>query len=126
MNETDVITSSTEAEISAFQNFQKKYYEMFPAPEKAAVTLRDMIGWQFWTAIIQGVFAIALAAMRTSDMFFKIAVSSSWLLAFVEAIAAVGAIEGGIVVFASLRAEMQNRKTTGDAKQDAKLNLNAS
>jgi hypothetical protein len=126
MNETELIQNSTEAEIAAFESFQAKYFKMFPQPEKVSVTLKDLIGWQFWMAIIQGVFAIALAAMRTSDMFYKIAVSSSRFLATAEAIAAVGAIEGGIVVFASLRAEMQNRKTTGNAEEDRRLNLKAS
>lgn len=126
MNETELLHQSTQAEIDAWEDFRKKYERMFPAPEKPSITLRDVIGWQFWMAILQGIFAIALAAFRTADMFYKIALSSSQMLAVLEAFFAVGAVEGGIVVFAALRAEMQNRRTTGDENSDLKLEVRAS
>ena len=106
---SDVIAATTKREIEAFGNFKQFYKTVFPYPTAAAVRVRDVLGWKIYAAIAQNVFAIALAAMRTADMFYRVAVSSSPVLATAEAVAAVGAVEGGVVIFAAIRAEMQNR-----------------
>ena len=115
----DVISATTQKEIAAFNNFELMYRRIFPYPEAAQVRMKEILGWKFWAAITQNIFAITLAAMRTADMFYRIAVSSSAVLAVVEAIAAVGAVEGGIVIFAAIRAESQNRIADGEVRVHA-------
>ena len=103
---------AAQKEMQIYQEFRTKYEKQFPTPEKVEVRMMNAIGWQFIAVIIQGVFAILLAAMRTSEMFYKAASSSSKFFSFSEAFSAVVAIEGGIVIFAAIRAEAQNRGST--------------
>lgn len=106
---SDVIAASTDKEIQAFRNFRRFYEEIFPYPTAVRVRMQEVLGWKIWAALIQSAFSIALAAMRTANMFYRVAVSSSPILATAEAVAAVGAVEGGVVIFAAIRSEMQNR-----------------
>jgi len=103
---------ASQKEMQIYQEFRQKYEKQFPTPERAEVRMMNAIGWQFIAVLVQGVFAILLAAMRTSEMFYKAASSSNPFFSFSEAVSAVIAIEGGIVIFAAIRAEMQNRNST--------------
>jgi len=90
--------------------FCNRFEAQFPMPELANVRLMQAIGWQFVLIMIQSVFAIILAALRTSDMFYTAASSSNILVRWGDAIAAVVAVEFGIVVFATIKAEVENRR----------------
>jgi len=118
---SDIIAVTTEKEIEAFRNFRKFHEEIFPYPVALELRMREVLGWKIWAALIQSIFAIALSAMRTADMFYSVAVSSSYWLAVAEAAAAVGAVEGGIVIFAAIRAETQNAKEGTDVVVHAPL-----
>lgn len=109
-----MLHGAAEAEIAAFEDFRSKFTFQVPPPVQASVRLTEQIGWQFILILIQALAAITLAAMRTAHMFYEIAATKSLAMAYAEAAAAVLAIEGGIVVFAAIRAEAQNR-TSGDA-----------
>jgi hypothetical protein len=113
MNEQDlskIFEKSAAQEQAAFELFCNRFDAQFPMPELATVRLMQAIGWQFVLIMIQSVFAIILAALRTSDMFYTAASSSNVLVKWGDAIAAVVAVEFGIVVFATIKAEVENRK----------------
>jgi hypothetical protein len=112
LSNADFIAASTDEEISVMTDFRRKYKILIPPPVATNVTLLGTIGWQFWLIILQAFAAIILAAMRTASMFFEVAQLGIKIpaISFTEAAAALVAIEGGIVVYATLRAEIQNRK----------------
>ncbi len=113
LSNTDLITNSTDEEISALENFKRRYKALVPPPTKPTVTLMSALGWQFWAIMVQSLAAIVLVGMRTASMFYDVSFMGMQrvLMALIEAGAAVIALEAGIVIFSSLRAEIQNRKT---------------
>jgi len=114
MNEKDIMKVIAEAQLheqQAYEAFCAKFEVQFPMPEKAAVKLMNAIGWQFISICVQSSFAIILAALRTAAMFFEAAAGSGRTLQWAEAIAAVGAIELGVVILAAIKAEIQNSKS---------------
>jgi hypothetical protein len=112
LSNTDLITNSTDEEIFALENFKRRYKALVPPPTKPTVTLMSALGWQFWAIMVQSLAAIVLVGMRTASMFYDVSFMGmqSVLMALIEAGAAVIAVEAGIVIFSSLRAEIQNRK----------------
>src|SRR6266496_4568933 len=106
MNDEDinkVFQQSAERESAAWELFLERFDKQFPMPEIANVRLMQAIGWQFILIMIQSVFAIILAALRTSDMFYTAASASNILVKWGDAISAVVAVEFGIVVFATIK-----------------------
>jgi hypothetical protein len=101
-----------EQEIQAFVDYESRHKILFPMPETRTVKLMKQMGWQFSFLLVQSLFAVLLAALRTADMFFLSASSSNQILAFVEAFAAIFAVEGGIVLYAAVRAEVSRRINT--------------
>jgi hypothetical protein len=106
-----IFNESAQREAEAYALFSERYAREFPMPEKAAIKLMNAIGWQFISIVIQSIFAIVLAALRTADMFFDASAGSVVQLQWAEAISAIGAIELGIVIFATIKSEAENRKT---------------
>ena len=127
MNEKDIMKVIQEAQLreqQAYEAFCAKFDLQFPMPEKAAVKLMNAVGWQFISVVVQSSFAIVLAALRTGAMFFEAAAGSGKNLQWAEAIAAVGAIELGIVILAAIKAEVENSKTElDDLKSAAKIDV---
>jgi hypothetical protein len=128
LSKADFIAASTDEEISALENFRRKYVVLVPPPIPTRVTLMGTIGWQFWLIILQAFAAIILASMRTASMFYNVALLGikNPTIAFVEAVSALIAIEGGIVVYATLRAEIQNRKTDASHSGEEHIEIKAS
>jgi hypothetical protein len=111
-------------EAQAYEIFSERYDREFPMPTPPSVTMMRTIGWQFISIVVQSVFSIVLAALRTADMFFNAAAGASVTVQRVEAIAAVGAIELGIVIFATIKSEIENSKTElTDLKSALKIDL---
>ena len=127
LNEQDISKVFQQAqarEAEAYELFSNRFDTQFPMPELPNVRLMQAIGWQFISIVTQSVFAIVLAALRTADMFFEAASGSSTFVQYVEAAAAVLAVEFGIVVFATIKSEVQNRKTEfEDLKSALKVNV---
>ena len=107
----EVFAKTAAQEAEALALFEQRFEKHFPMPERAVVKLMNSIGWQFISIIIQSVFSIVLAALRTADMFFDAAAGTSIQMQWAEAIAAVGAIELVIVIFATIKSEIENRRT---------------
>jgi hypothetical protein len=127
MNEKDIMKVIAEAQLheqQAYEAFCAKFDLQFPMPERAAVKLMNAIGWQFISICVQSSFAIILAALRTAAMFFEAAAGNGRTLQWAEAIAAVGAIELGVVILAAIKAEIQNSKTElEDLKAAARVDV---
>lgn len=106
----------TDVEINAFQQFERKYKVQYPYPEKE----RPALGWEFNASLTVAISAIILAAFRTGDAFYKAAfVQNNSIFASAEAIAAVIAIEGAVVLNAVRRAK--DRSQTNSAISEAGL-----
>jgi len=121
MSNSEFIAASTDEEISALENFKRKYRELVSPPIISAVTLMSALGWQFWAIMVQAIATIVLVGMRTAEMFYSVSVlgMKSTLMAVIEAGAAVVSVEVGIVVFSSLRAEIQNRNKDASLSGDS-------
>ncbi|HLO27896.1 MAG TPA: hypothetical protein VK249_02100, partial [Anaerolineales bacterium] len=120
----EIFQKAQHYEAQAYQAFCSKFDQQFPMPKAPNMRLMEAIGWQFIVIMIQSAFAIILAALRTADMFYEAASSSNILVRWGDAIAAVVAVEFGIVVFATIKSEVQNRKTeVEDLKSALKVNV---
>jgi hypothetical protein len=119
-----VAAATAQKEAEAYELFSQRFDREFPKPPAPTVTMMQTIGWQFISIIIQSVFAIVLAALRTGSMFFEAAAGTNWGVQIAEAITAVGAIELGIVIFATIKSEIENSKTElTDLKSALKIDL---
>jgi hypothetical protein len=118
-----IFNESAQREAEAYALFEDRFDRQFPMPETAAVKLMDAIGWQFITIIIQSAASIILAALRTGHMFFEAAAATNIYLRYADAGVSVFAIEFGIVIFAAIKAEIENRKTEEEDLRAA-LNIN--
>jgi hypothetical protein len=120
-----VVSQATAArEAEAYELFSQRYDREFPKPPAPSVTMMKTIGWQFVSIVVQSIFAITLAALRTADMFFTAAAGTNITVQYAEAVAAVGAIELGIVIFATIKSEIENSKTElTDLKSALKIDL---
>lgn len=100
------ITQMSKAEISAFHDFEQVYVFQHPLPTKPSLSLH----WQFWTALATSLAAVILAAFRTGQAFYIAAVArGNPFFSAAEAISAVVAIEGSVVLFALQRAREANK-----------------
>jgi hypothetical protein len=109
MLDLSLFADTTTAEKEAWENFKKRYTDQVPPPAKPSVRLMQSIGWQFVLILLQSAGAITLASLRTAEMFYRAASGSNIVLRYVEAAAAILAVEFGIIVFAAIRAEETNR-----------------
>lgn len=109
----------TQTEMDVWEKFKATYTKRFPTPEKASVRLMDAIGWQFISVIVHAIGALALASMRTADMFYLAAAGSNEFLRYGEAIAAIVTVEFGAVVFASLKADREGDNMDEAAQKNA-------
>lgn len=97
-----------DAEISAFTQFQRKFAVLYPPPKKENPSLT----WEFWSSIVVALSGVSLAAFRTGDAFYQAAVyGGSPLFALSEAIVAVVAIEG-VVVLTAVRNAYRSRSNS--------------
>lgn len=95
------IQGLSKKEVFAFKQFENVYRVEHPEPRRPLVQL----GLEFWTALTTSISAIILAAFRTGQAFYMAASSGQEQnLAIFEAVSAVFAIEGSVVLFAINRA----------------------
>lgn len=87
-------------EIRAFRAFSKTYEVQHPAPQRDLSNLT----WEFWAAMVTSTAAMTLAAFRTASAFLSASHGN-----YAEAISAVLAIEGSVVLFAIQRAKRVNK-----------------
>jgi len=102
---TDVdLSKTTHGEEEAFLLFKHKFELLSPPPKIPVVS--GGLGTQFWIYFIVSMAQVVLAALRTADQFYKAAFLSGNgdMFAKFEAIISLVAIEGGLVVLATLRA----------------------
>lgn len=102
MDELDTqISQMTKSEISAFKDFESVYRAQHPHPVKQ----KAILGWESWTTLGTAGAAVVLAAFRTAQAFYLAAVAKGVvILSAMEAISAVFAIEGSVILFALQRA----------------------
>ena len=95
-----------ELENQAYIAFRKKYHLQNPAPQKPVALSISNVGLQFFLYLATSLASLGLAAMRTSDAFYQVASKStgSWLFSPSEALLAVLAVEGGMIVYSSAKA----------------------
>lgn len=97
----------TQQETDAFELYRDKYELQHPVP--APPSARGL-GWQFYLLVLTSLAAVVLAALRTAEQFYLAAsLSGSPIFSLAEAIAAMVAIEGGIVIYAAIRAEANKK-----------------
>ncbi len=92
----------SQQEEEAFALYRRRFVQQHPPPsEKEAGGL----GWKFVALLITSLGAVALATLRTMDIFYNAALlSGNMYIAVGEAVAVIVAIEGGIVVWSAVRA----------------------
>jgi len=99
----------TQRETDAFELYRDKYELQHTIPEPPSTR---GLGWQFYLLVLTSLAAVILAALRTAEQFYLAAsLSGSPIFSLAEAIAAMIAIEGGIVIYAAIRAE-NNKKVS--------------
>jgi hypothetical protein len=98
-------------ETEAYNLFCERFDRENPKPPTPTVTMMNEIGWQFISIVTQSIFAIILAALRTADMFFDAAAGTNTIVQYIEAIAAIGAIELGVVIYSTIKSEAENART---------------
>lgn len=97
-----------------------EYSELYPAPKLHLVGL----DWKFYASVIVAVAALILAALRTASMFYAAAllsakvfgIDAAWAVntvSFLDALVAMVAIEGGLVVYSAIRAVQRGRVDGG-------------
>jgi hypothetical protein len=108
---TEVLQASQQREAEAWAVFESRFDKQFPMPDQPNVRLMAAIGWQFIATSIQAVASVVLASLRTAQMFFDAAAGSNIVFQYIEAAAAIAAIELGIVIFSTIKSEMKNAAT---------------
>jgi hypothetical protein len=119
MNQIELFEQTAMLEQQAWENFKARYVAQVPPPQKASVEIWRTIGWQLVMILLQAVGAIGLASLRTAEMFYIASAGALPGLRVVEAALAILAIEFGIVVFAAIRAEANNRNVSDTEKLNA-------
>ena len=114
----DLFQETANVELTAWENFKKRYEAQVPPPRRASVAIMQSIGWQLILILLQSIGAIGLASLRTSEMFYMASSSANEATKRTEAVLAILAIEFGIVVFSAIRSEAKNRNLTDDQKLD--------
>lgn len=114
MNE--LFEQTAHAELTAWENYKRRYAAQVAPPVKTSIAIWQTIGWQLVLILLQAVGAIGLAALRTAEMFYIAAAGTNRTARVAEAVLAILAIEFGIVVFAAIRAEANNRNLPDDEK----------
>jgi hypothetical protein len=112
----DLFAQTAQSELVAWENYKKRYTAQVPPPAKASIAIWQTIGWQLVLILLQAIGAIGLAALRTAEMFFLASAGANLTTRRAEAVLAILAIEFGIVVFAAIRAESDNRNLSDDEK----------
>jgi hypothetical protein len=105
----EIVAETSVKEKETYELFLQRFDRDYPAPKNISTTMMEAIGWQFILIVIQNVAAVILAALRTAEMFYTASAGMFPALRVVEAFMAIIAIEGGAVVFATIRAEIENR-----------------
>lgn len=113
---SDLFTQTAQAELAAWDSYKQRYTAQVPPPAKASVAIWQTIGWQLILILLQAIGAIGLAALRTAEMFYLASAGANVNIRRAEAVLAILAIEFGIVVFAAIRAEADNRNLSDDEK----------
>jgi hypothetical protein len=89
-------------EEEAFELYKQRFIQQHPMPFLRRATGLD---WKFYAILVTSIGALALATLRTMDIFYEAALlSGNPYLAIAEAVAVVLAIEGGILVWSAVRA----------------------
>lgn len=110
------VSQMSKSEIKAFKDFEQVYLIQHPAPVKQ----NPHLGWEFYTAMATSCAAVILAAFRTGQAFYISAVAKGDLIfSSLEALSAVFAIEGSVVLFALQRARRLNK--TDDSSSELGL-----
>lgn len=117
MSYENIFEETKDFELEAWRNFKARYMAHVPPPQQVRATIWKTIGWQIVAVGIQAFGAIGLAALRTAEMFYI--ASASQATAIFEAVFSLVAIEFGIVVFAAIRAEHDNRNLSDTKKVQA-------
>ncbi|MBX3046992.1 MAG: hypothetical protein KF698_08360 [Anaerolineales bacterium] len=103
-----------------FSEFIPIHADAYPRPVRKSLAL----GWEFWVAVSVAAAAIVLAAMRTAHSFYTAAILSAQVyglgsaaitqvMGLAEALAAMLAIEGGLVYAAVKRAQQEGKVKPG-------------
>lgn len=91
------------------QYLETEYKELYPQPKKQLAGL----DWKFYATVVHAVAAILLSSLRTGQLFYSAAIMSAaqfglsgqleGLVAALDFVVAMLAIEGGLVIYSSIR-----------------------
>lgn len=106
-NEYEGLSKSNASKFRSY--YENEYKTLYPIPKKEIVGL----DWKFYGSVIISVSTVILASLRTAQMFFFAAETSSklWglgaagtgLLSWFDAISAMIAVEGGITLVSAIK-----------------------
>ncbi len=91
------------------QYLDTEYKELYPQPKKQLAGL----DWQFYATVVHAIAAILLSSLRTGQLFYSAAMLSAaqlglsgaleGVVAALDFVVAMFAIEGGLVIYSSIR-----------------------
>jgi hypothetical protein len=104
----DELQLIAEEEVRAFHIYSNKYRALNSEPEKPSPVKQ---GWEFTAYLLVSLASVLLASMRTAEIFYKVAVSSSAspIFGYIEAFMAIFTVEAGIVVYAAVMASRSRK-----------------
>ena len=104
-----------EHEREAFAEFRLSYAQKNPKPRKDAA-LKAASDPQFYLLVFVAIASVLLTSLRTAEAFFRSAANSQlgeWV-GWLEAVLAIVAVEGSMVVYSMIRAQNQRSKSNGN------------
>ena len=108
------LSELSQKEIKAYKSFEASYRVIYPPPVEPSNIQSFKKDWKFLTSVITAVAGTALAAFRTGGAFYAAAVYDlDPVLSLAEAVVAVLAIEGCLVLFSVRKAH--DEQTANDS-----------
>lgn len=103
----------SQIEAEAYQYFRLTYETIHLAPQP----VKAIMDWEFWTSLSTSISGVALAAFRTGQAFYLAAsYAGNKVFSWAEAIVAVIAIEGSLVLFALQDARSKRKSMDRNAR----------
>ena len=91
-----------------FLDFKEQYELTNPPPTMKSIR---SLGWEFYLALIWAIFAVLMVASQTASEFYhaKIMSGMNERVAFIASLMVLGAVEGGLVIGAAIKASTARR-----------------
>ena len=113
------------AEQEGFDLFQARYAQLNPAPIEPDVTIKDMLGWEFYGSILSAIATLLLAGFATAGEFYHIAetTSQNGIFTWGRTISAIMGVEGLIVVMSVLSVLTKEKNTISRSQYETAKKL---